>query len=114
MSKRSMIFAFLLASSLPIGALAQPSPTPSTPPAHESKEGMTGGKLVAIGGGAIVGAVLLEVIAVADAATIVGGVGGGFLGAWWYDRNAGERRAEIRRPTALPAAARPASLDLKF
>jgi len=88
---------------LPFGASAQQaSPPGQTPP---TIEGVNTGKLLAIGVGVVAGIAVAEAIGVVDTASLLGGVVGGYLAAWWYDssNDGGRLRANVRQPAAALA-----------
>ena len=108
MGKLGFVAAFLLIGMLPLAASAQPRPPmPPAAPAPVSGEvtvNLT--KIVAIGAGVVIGAVVLEALAAGDAAVLAGGIIGGFVGAWWYDNNQGDgmSRMVMRQPAAMTIA----------
>jgi hypothetical protein len=109
-----LLFAVAIAVSLllPFDASAQQAPPPSqSQPALES--GSTG-RLVAIGVGVIAGVAVAEAIGVVDTASLLGGVVGGYLAAWWYDssNDGGRMRTNVRQPTAASAVWRSETLAL--
>jgi hypothetical protein len=73
--------AFLL---VPFGASAQQAPTPPSQ-SQPVADGANTGKLVAIGVGVIGGVAVAEALGVVNVVTLIGGVAGGYLVAWWYD-----------------------------
>lgn len=103
--------ALALLVLLPVGASAQPKP-PAAPPAQaQTADGPNLDKIVAIGVGVLVGVLAGEALGGADAITLLAGVAGGYVGAWWYD--SGDRvRANLRQPTAVAATWRPSELAL--
>src|SRR5690348_4746312 len=105
MRKLAFVLAVLLVGIMPFAASAQQ--TPPRPPAapQQVAEGVTVGKLLTIAAGVVLGAVVLDAIAFGDAAVIVGGVAGGFLGAWWYDNGGSDAltRTGIRQ-AAMPVS----------
>lgn len=106
--------ALALLVLLPVTASAQPKPPASpTPPAQTqaASEGPGLDKIVAIGVGVLVGVLAGEALGGADALTLLAGVAGGYVGAWWYD--SGDRvRVNLRQPTAVAAAWRTSELTL--
>ncbi|MSO65866.1 MAG: hypothetical protein EXQ85_08745 [Alphaproteobacteria bacterium] len=113
----ALVAAFVLVVMLPFGAAAQqraPGPQPQ-PQLQDAIQGVTAGKILAIGVGVIVGAVVLDALLAANAAPLVGGIVGGFAGAWWYN-NSGDStpRVNIRQPTHVAVALRQAPLDRTF
>jgi hypothetical protein len=106
--------ALALLVLLPVTASAQPKPpAPAAPPAQmqAAGDGLALDKIVAIGVGVLVGVLAGEAIGGADAITLIAGVAGGYVGAWWYDSGA-TVRANLRQPTAVAAAWRPSELAL--
>jgi hypothetical protein len=104
--------ALALLVLLPVTASAQPKP-PAAPPAQAQAtgDGLNLDKIVAVGVGVLVGVLAGEALGGADAITLLAGVAGGYVGAWWYD--SGDRvRASLRQPTAVAAAWRPSELAL--
>src|SRR5690242_20991998 len=98
--------AIALLALSPLTATAQPKSAPApTPPAVT--EGVSSAKVLAIGIGALLGAVAGQAIVVGDGVTLVGGVAGGLLAAWWYDSAGGSpTRAAMRDTVAGPSLAR--------
>jgi hypothetical protein len=96
---------------LPVTASAQPKPP--APPAQTQGTGdaLALDKIVAIGVGVLVGVLAAESIGGADALTLIAGVAGGYIGAWWYDSGA-VVRANLRQPTAVAAVWQPSELAL--
>ena len=101
---RAFIVALGLTALLPFAALAQPKSAPPAPPAPPTQmmqmDGVKAGKVAAIGVGALLGVIAAEAVVVGDAAAIVGGVGGGIIGAWWYDSSGDTAKA----PTKIKAS----------
>jgi hypothetical protein len=96
---------------MPLAASAQPKPP--SPPGQTQATGDAPNldKIVAIGVGVLVGVLAGEALGGADALTLLAGVAGGYVGAWWYD--SGDRvRANLRQPTAVAATWRPSELAL--
>lgn len=92
---------------LPWSASAQQAAAPPT------IEGVSSAKVLAIGFGALLGAVAAQALVAGEGVTLVGGVAGAVLGAWWYDNSsAGPVRAALREPVAAPALARAEHLAL--
>jgi hypothetical protein len=101
--------ALALLVFLPVNASAQPKPP--SPPAQITLDGPGLDKVVAIGVGVLVGVLAAEALGGADALTLLAGVAGGYVGAWWYE--SGDRvRANLRQPTAVAAAWLPSELAL--
>jgi hypothetical protein len=102
------IFALLATLALfglmPFAASAQQrAPSPPQAPAAQSADSINYNKILAIGAGVVVGAVVFESVAVGDAMVLVGGVAGGLIGAWWYE-NSGDPRLNIRQSAAMTIA----------
>ena len=109
---RSLLIGVALALLvlLPVGASAQPKP-PAPPAQAQTADGVNLDKIVAVGVGVLVGVLAAEALGGADALTLLAGVAGGYVGAWWYD--SGDRvRANLRQPTAVAAAWQPGELAL--
>ncbi len=111
MIRRLLIgIALALLVLLPVGASAQPKP-PAPPAQAQTVDGINLDKIVAVGVGVLVGVLAAEALGGADALTLLAGVAGGYVGAWWYD--SGDRvRANLRQPTAVAAAWQPGELAL--
>jgi hypothetical protein len=87
-------FALLLLS--PLTAAAQQKPVPLAPPAAGTVEAVPSAKVLAIGIGALLGAVAGQAIVAGEGVTLVGGAAGGLLAAWWYENsNGGSTRAAM-------------------
>jgi hypothetical protein len=101
--------ALALLVLLPVDASAQPKPP--APPAAPlmTSDAPNLEKLLAIGVGVLAGVVAVETFGGADAMTLLAGVAGGYLAAWWYESGA---RATLRQPTAVTAAWIPGDLAL--
>jgi hypothetical protein len=99
---RSLILAGALALSVlsPWSASAQQQV--AVPP---TIEGVSSAKVLAIGFGALLGAVAAQALVAGEGVTLVGGLAGGVLGAWWYDNSSAPVRAALREPAAAPALA---------
>jgi hypothetical protein len=96
---------------LPVTASAQPKPPAPPAQSQATGDGPALDKIVAIGVGVLVGVLAGEALGGADALTLLAGVAGGYVGAWWYD--SGDRlRANLRQPTAVAAAWQPSELAL--
>ena len=79
-------FALLLLSPLTAAAQQRAAPTPPTPPTPPpAAAGVSSSKVLAIGIGALLGAVAANAIVAGEGVTLVGGAAGGLLAAWWYD-----------------------------
>jgi uncharacterized membrane protein YebE (DUF533 family) len=101
--------AFALLVLSPLTAAAQqrpgPGPAPVAPPA--AAEGVSTAKMLSIGIGALLGAVAAQAIVAGEGVTMVGGVGGGLLAAWWYENsNSGPTRAAMHARAEVPEGAR--------
>jgi hypothetical protein len=103
--------ALALLVLLPVTASAQPKPPAPPAQAQVAGDGLALDKIVAIGVGVLVGVLAGEAIGGADAITLIAGVAGGYVGAWWYDSGANVR-ANLRQPTAVAAAWQPSELAL--
>jgi hypothetical protein len=73
-------FALLLLSPLTAAAQQRAASAPPPPAA-----GVSSSKVLAIGIGALLGAVAANAIVAGEGVTLVGGAAGGLLAAWWYD-----------------------------
>jgi hypothetical protein len=112
---RLLLVGIALAVSLllPIGVSAQQAPT-APPQAQPTTDGVNTGKLVAIGVGVIAGVAVAEALGVVDTASLLGGVVGGYLAAWWYESSnkSMNTRVSVRQPTAASATWRAERLAL--
>jgi uncharacterized membrane protein YebE (DUF533 family) len=98
-------FALLVLSPLTAAAQQRPGPAPVAPPA--AAEGVSTAKMLSIGIGALLGAVAAQAIVAGEGVTMVGGVGGGLLAAWWYENsNSGPTRAAMHARAEVPEGAR--------
>jgi hypothetical protein len=89
-------FALLLLSPLTAAAQQKPVPLPGAPPAAGTAEAVPSAKVLAIGIGALLGAVAGQAIVAGEGVTLVGGAAGGLLAAWWYENsNGGSTRAAM-------------------
>lgn len=92
-------FALLLLS--PLTATAQQRAAPVQPaqpaqPAQSDVAGVSSGKVLAIGVGALLGVVAANAIVAGEGVTLVGGAAGGLLAAWWYENpSSGPTRAAL-------------------
>src|SRR5216684_6807348 len=101
--------AFALLVLSPLTATAQQKPTPPTATA----EPVPSAKVLAIGIGALLGAVAGQAIVAGEGVTLVGGAAGGLLAAWWYDNSAGgATRAAMRAEAPVPELASAERLTL--
>ena len=100
-------FALLVLSPLTAAAQQRPAPTPSAPPtASAAAEAVPSAKVLAIGIGALLGAVAGQAIVAGEGVTLVGGAAGGLIAAWWYDNSsAGPSRAAMHAEAAGPELA---------
>jgi len=64
-------------------------------------------RVLAIGAGVVVGAVVADAIFIGDVFVVAGGVAGGLVGAWWYD-NADDRGLPRMAIRETPAVVMPA------
>jgi len=103
----AIALAFLVLPALDASA-QQKTPAPPAQSQPAADNGLTTERLTAIGVGVLAGVVLGEVIGGSEVLKLVGGVAGGYVGAWWYDSNDSRARAGLRQPTA--AAWRPERL----
>jgi hypothetical protein len=110
MDMRSLIvvgaFALLVLSPLTAAAQQRPAPSPAAPPAASAAEAVPSAKVLAIGIGALLGAVAGQAIVAGEGVTLVGGAAGGLIAAWWYENsNAGPTRAAMHAEVAGPELA---------
>ena len=89
------VLVVCLMALLPVAGNAQPA-TPGPAPAATAMS-MDHGKVIAIGLGAVLGAVVLGAPGFMHGATILGAVVGGALGAWWYNGEHGGAPAPTMR-----------------
>jgi hypothetical protein len=86
---RKLLVAGIVATTLlgPAAVHAQPVPpgTSATAAANGHVYSIRPVQILAIGAGAVVGAVVVEALGSADLGYLVGGVVGGYLAAIWYD-----------------------------
>jgi len=80
--------------SMPVAAYAQPAAPAAARPSEEVVV-IRPSQWLAIGAGAVVGAVLLDVILPSNVAIVVGGVVGGYLANVWY----GGREVQVQMTT---------------
>ena len=100
--------ALLVLSPLPVAAQQRAAPTPTAPAptaptsvAQTTVEGYPLNKVLAIGVGALVGAVAVQAIVGGEVVVaLVGGAAGGLVGAWWYDNGSSVRVAMPSLPSA--------------
>lgn len=84
---KKLAFACVAAACLaaPVQAMAQSKPAPGTEPKSAQAEGWTSSKILAVAGGAVVGAIAVDIllpgIVMKEA---IGLIGGGVLGYYWY------------------------------
>ena len=99
-------FALLVLSPLTAAAQQKAAPAPATPPAASAAEAVPSAKVLAIGIGALVGAIAGQAIVAGEGVTLVGGAAGGLIAAWWYDNSsAGPSRAAMHAEAAGPELA---------
>lgn len=104
---RNLILAAALALVVlsPLTAAAQQRSAPS-PAAPATIEGVSSAKVLAIGFGAILGAVAANALVVGEGVTLIGGIAGGVAASWWYDNSSSSAtRAAMRERTGGPAMA---------
>ena len=100
-----LVGAFALLVLSPLAAAAQQQ-KPAPPPAASAAEPVPSAKVLAIGIGALLGAVAGQAIVAGEGVTLVGGAAGGLLAAWWYDNSAGNMgRAAMHAEAAGPELA---------
>ena len=102
-----LVGAFALLVLSPLTALAQQKPAaPTVEPAPSAK-------VLAIGIGALLGAVAGQAIVAGEAVTLIGGAAGGLLAAWWYENStSGATRAAMRTTVPVPELASAERLTL--
>jgi hypothetical protein len=85
--------------------LPAPSMAEAQAAAQPPADSVSTAKVVAIGVGAVLGAVAAEAVVFGDSATLVGGLVGAVIATWWYDASGGygATRASLR-PSATTAA----------
>jgi hypothetical protein len=99
-----LVAALALLVLTPLTAAAQPKGAPAAPPAVEH---VSTNKILAIGVGALLGALAGQAIVTGEGLTLIGGAAGGLLAAWWYEvGSSGPTRAAMRAHTRMPALAR--------
>lgn len=104
-----LVAALALLVLAPLTASAQQRAAPAPPPAApRAAEGISSNKIVAIGVGALLGAVVGQAIVTGEGITLIGGAAGGLLAAWWYEVGSGgsSTRAAMREQPGMPALAR--------
>src|SRR5437762_10600636 len=107
MRKLMLAVVLVLFGLMPFTASAQQRPAQAPTLPTISTEGIPTAKIVAIGIGAVLGAVAAEAILAGDAVGLLGGAVGGVLAAWWYDNaSGGPSRAVLRQPAVAPIPAR--------
>ncbi len=109
MRKVAILAMLALFGLLPFAASAQqraPTPTPAPQAQGQMMDSVNVNKVLAIGAGVVIGAVVLETLAVGDAMVLVGGVAGGLIGAWWYDNGGDPLTRMAIRPAAMTIAFR--------
>lgn len=99
-------FALLLLSPFSAAAQQKAAPSPAAPPTAGAVEAVPSAKVLAIGIGALLGAVAGQAIVAGEGVTLVGGAAGGLIAAWWYDNsNTGPSRAAMHAAAAGPELA---------
>ena len=105
-----LVGAFALLVLSPLSAVAQQKAAPPPPAAAEA---VSSAKVLAIGIGALLGAVAAQAIVAGEGVTLVGGAAGGLLAAWWYDNPGnGPTRAAMHARFEGPEPARAERLAL--
>jgi hypothetical protein len=100
-----LVAALALLVLSPLAATAQPKATPA-PAAPSTAQGVSSNRLLAIGIGALLGVAAGQAIVAGEGITLVGGVAGGLLAAWWYEVGSGiPTRAAMRAAPGAPAFA---------
>jgi energy-converting hydrogenase Eha subunit A len=95
-----LVAALVLFAVAPMPAAAQQKPIQALP---ATVEGIPTAKIVAIGLGAVFGAVVADAVIAGDGVALLGGALGGVLAAWWYEgASAGASRAALRQPIGTP------------
>jgi hypothetical protein len=91
--------ALLLLSPLTAAAqqrAAPVQPVQPAPPAASAAAEVSSGKVLAIGVGALLGVVAANALVAGEGVTLVGGVAGGLIAAWWYENpSSGPTRAAM-------------------
>jgi len=107
-----LVGAFALLVLSPLTAAAQQKPTPPTAPTAAT-EPVPSAKVLAIGIGALLGAVAGQAIVAGEGVTLIGGAAGGLLAAWWYDNSSGgSTRAAMHAAAPVPELASAERLTL--
>jgi hypothetical protein len=105
-----LVGAFALLVLSPLSAVAQQKAAPPPPAAAEA---VSSAKVLAIGIGALLGAVAAQAIVAGEGVTLVGGAAGGLLASWWYDNpGSGPIRAPMHARAEGPEPARAERLAL--
>jgi hypothetical protein len=98
--------ALLVLSPLTAAAQQKAPAVPAVPVAPAAIEGVSSAKVLAIGFGAILGAVAANALVVGEGVTLLGGIAGGLAASWWYDNSSGgAARAALRQPIGAPSLA---------
>lgn len=106
-----LVGALALLVLAPLPAAAQQRAAPA--PAPTAIEGVSSAKVLAIGFGAILGAVAANALVVGEGVTLIGGIAGGLAASWWYDNSSGgATRAAMRERIGEPSLARAERLAL--
>ncbi len=107
-----LVGAFALLVLSPLSVAAQQKPTPPTAPTATA-ESVPSAKVLAIGIGALLGAVAGQAIVAGEGVTLIGGAAGGLLAAWWYDNSSGgSTRAAMHAAAPVPELASAERLTL--
>ena len=89
-------FALLLLSPLTAAAQQRTAPAQPAPAAPAATAEVSSAKVLAIGVGALLGVVAANALVAGEGVTLVGGVAGGLIAAWWYESpNSGPTRAAM-------------------
>jgi predicted MFS family arabinose efflux permease len=85
---QKLLLVLLLAATLLAPAVAFAQPVPPAAPAPDTRTHVyviRPVQVLAVGAGAVAGAMVLEALGAADVGYLVGAVVGGYLAAIWYD-----------------------------
>lgn len=92
------VLVLLAIAPLPAAAQQKPIQAPVA-----TVEGISTAKVLAIGIGAVLGAVAADAVIAGDGVALLGGALGGVLAAWWYEgASGGASRAALRQPVGTP------------
>ncbi len=101
-----MILTLLLGLGLSAPQASAQTTLPEAVGPTASLTDLTKGQLLAIGAGAVVGAVVLHAVLPGEFTFLVGGVAGGLLADYWYNNGGADTlRASIRHMPAQNASA---------